>query len=340
MQSEEDTGLPAWTAANRPIENTDVVLWYVFGIHHVTRPEEWPVMAVGHRLVLAQAGRLLRPQPGARRPSVSDEEILAAIAAERAAMEDLLVRLVEAPTLLGQEAAGQAVMRDAFAELGLDAAWTCRSTPRRCAPIRAPPPSAGTWTGKTNVVAAWRAAVEPPDGRSLVLNGHIDVVSPAPESMWASPPFVARRDGDWLYGRGAGDMKAGLVAIVGRGARSPGAGAGARARRSTCSRVVEEECSGNGALACVLAGRTADAAIVTEPTSGGDPELSGRRALVPGAGERASPAHAGDAPEGQNAIEAAFPIISRAARPRGRAERGPARALRRAIRIRSTSTWG
>ncbi len=46
VQSEEDSGLPAWTAADRPIENTDVVLWYVFGIHHITRPEEWPVMAV------------------------------------------------------------------------------------------------------------------------------------------------------------------------------------------------------------------------------------------------------------------------------------------------------
>jgi primary-amine oxidase len=39
-----DAGLPAWTAADRPIENTDVVLWYVFGIHHITRPEDWPVM--------------------------------------------------------------------------------------------------------------------------------------------------------------------------------------------------------------------------------------------------------------------------------------------------------
>jgi primary-amine oxidase len=42
--SEVDTGLPAWTARDRPIENTDVVLWYVFGIHHITRPEDWPVM--------------------------------------------------------------------------------------------------------------------------------------------------------------------------------------------------------------------------------------------------------------------------------------------------------
>jgi primary-amine oxidase len=44
VQAAEDTGLPAWTRADRLIENTDVVLWYVFGIHHVTRPEDWPVM--------------------------------------------------------------------------------------------------------------------------------------------------------------------------------------------------------------------------------------------------------------------------------------------------------
>jgi len=42
--SARDTGLPAWTAADRSIEDTDVVLWYVFGIHHITRPEDWPVM--------------------------------------------------------------------------------------------------------------------------------------------------------------------------------------------------------------------------------------------------------------------------------------------------------
>lgn len=39
-------GLPEWTAADRPLENTDVVLWYVFGSHHVPRPEDWPVMPV------------------------------------------------------------------------------------------------------------------------------------------------------------------------------------------------------------------------------------------------------------------------------------------------------
>jgi primary-amine oxidase len=44
VQSERDSGLAVWTEADRPIENTDVVLWYVFGIHHITRPEDWPVM--------------------------------------------------------------------------------------------------------------------------------------------------------------------------------------------------------------------------------------------------------------------------------------------------------
>ena len=45
-QSAADTGLGEWTKADRSIENTDVVLWYVFGIHHITRPEDWPVMPV------------------------------------------------------------------------------------------------------------------------------------------------------------------------------------------------------------------------------------------------------------------------------------------------------
>jgi primary-amine oxidase len=39
-------GLPAWTKANRPIEQTDVVLWYTIGMHHMVRAEDWPVMPV------------------------------------------------------------------------------------------------------------------------------------------------------------------------------------------------------------------------------------------------------------------------------------------------------
>jgi primary-amine oxidase len=48
-------GLPAWTKADRPIENTDVVLWYTLGAHHITRPEDWPVMPAD------RAGFTLKP---------------------------------------------------------------------------------------------------------------------------------------------------------------------------------------------------------------------------------------------------------------------------------------
>ncbi|MDF2430407.1 MAG: primary-amine oxidase [Mucilaginibacter sp.] len=41
-------GLPEWTAQNRAVNNNDVVIWYVAGITHIVRPEEWPVMSVHH----------------------------------------------------------------------------------------------------------------------------------------------------------------------------------------------------------------------------------------------------------------------------------------------------
>ena len=45
-QSETDDGLTKWIADDEPLVNTDVVLWYVFGIHHITRVEDWPIMPV------------------------------------------------------------------------------------------------------------------------------------------------------------------------------------------------------------------------------------------------------------------------------------------------------
>lgn len=52
-QSLGQDGLPKWTQADRPLTNTDVVAWYNFGLHHVVRPEDWPVqpcVAVGFML--------------------------------------------------------------------------------------------------------------------------------------------------------------------------------------------------------------------------------------------------------------------------------------------------
>jgi len=44
MQHAGGDGLPKWTGANRAIENTDVVVWYTLGMHHVVRAEDWPVL--------------------------------------------------------------------------------------------------------------------------------------------------------------------------------------------------------------------------------------------------------------------------------------------------------
>lgn len=44
MQGGGPAGLPAWTAPNRPIEDTDIVLWHVFGLFRQPRTEDWPVM--------------------------------------------------------------------------------------------------------------------------------------------------------------------------------------------------------------------------------------------------------------------------------------------------------
>jgi primary-amine oxidase len=48
-------GLPAWIEQDRSIENADVVVWYTFGLHHLPRPEDWPVMPV------AYLGFMLKP---------------------------------------------------------------------------------------------------------------------------------------------------------------------------------------------------------------------------------------------------------------------------------------
>src|SRR6202162_5105465 len=54
-QHEGGDGLPRWTAADRPISDTDVVVWHSFGVTHVVRPEDWAVMPVEY------AGFLMAP---------------------------------------------------------------------------------------------------------------------------------------------------------------------------------------------------------------------------------------------------------------------------------------
>jgi acetylornithine deacetylase len=107
----------------------------------------------------------------------------------------------------------------------------------------------------------------PSTGPSLLLNGHIDVVPPGDESLWGADPFEPRLVDGWLYGRGAGDMKAGfamaLLAVEGLLESAPEAIAGPLSFLS----VIEEECTGNGTLAAAESGVLADAVLLPEPTN-------------------------------------------------------------------------
>jgi len=103
-------------------------------------------------------------------------------------------------------------------------------------------------------------------GRSLVLNGHVDVVPAGDRAAWTSDPWSgAVRDGA-VWGRGACDMKGGLAAMTMAVRAIQDAGYGLTGDLVLES-VVDEETGGPGTQSCIERGYRADAAIVTEPTN-------------------------------------------------------------------------
>ena len=114
--------------------------------------------------------------------------------------------------------------------------------------------------GRPNVIARLGGGH---GGRSLMLNGHIDVVGV--EGMTHAPWDPVVRDGR-IYGRGSSDMKAGVAAMCAAAARASAASGGAIDGEIIITAVVDEEYSSIGTRALVADGLRADAAIVTEPT--------------------------------------------------------------------------
>lgn len=118
------------------------------------------------------------------------------------------------------------------------------------------------WDGRPITVATVRGTG---GGRSLIVNGHIDVVSPGDLDRWTSPPFAAEiRDG-CIYGRGAVDMKGGVAAAIFalRALRE----IGARLCGDVIVEVVpDEETCAMGTVAAIERGYRADAGLVPEPT--------------------------------------------------------------------------
>jgi acetylornithine deacetylase len=102
-------------------------------------------------------------------------------------------------------------------------------------------------------------------GKSLLLNGHIDVVPARREDGWEHDPFAPQVADGRIVGRGACDMKGGIAAMVVAAEALADTGA-LRGDLVVCTNT-DEESSGVGALACARRGVTADFTIVTEPSA-------------------------------------------------------------------------
>ena len=166
------------------------------------------------------------------------------------------------------------------------------------------------FAGRPQLAARFRGAG---GGRSLLLNGHIDVVSSVPREAWTSDPNEPEvRDGK-LYGRGSCDMKGGIAAMALAAEVLVELGVRLAGDLVVCT-VTDEESTGAGGLAAVAHGIRADAGIVPEP-SGFDVWTSCRGSLMPTITVPGRPGHAGvgqpDWRQGGavNAIEKAMLII-------------------------------
>lgn len=231
--------------------------------------------------------------------------ILNAVDAGFDAQTAFLAELTAHPSTRGQEQSAQDFMAAEYGARGLVVdRWQIQLDQIRHLPGFSP--VLGDYADAVNVVATHQPRVA--KGRSLILNGHIDVVPAGPLDMWDTPPFAPHSDGGWMYGRGVGDMKAGLAAnlfaldALRRAGFQPAAPVFLQS-------VVEEECTGNGALACLARGYRADAALIPEPFA--ETLVSAQVGVLWFQVHlKGLPTHVAYAGKGANAIEAAPPIFA------------------------------
>ncbi|MGC8481888.1 MAG: M20/M25/M40 family metallo-hydrolase [Acidimicrobiales bacterium] len=191
--------------------------------------------------------------------SIDPDVLRAAIEEERDAGIALLMDLVRAQSTVGQEQGALRVLESTLEELGFSIRRIPIPSDIGADPLAGIPQ--GPYEGRFEVLGEMPRT----GGATLLLNGHIDVV-PADDKSWERDPFSPWTHDGWLYGRGAGDMKAGLVMAI----------MALRALRHLAPEcidhdisflgVIEEECTGNGTLAALRAGVQADVVVLPEPT--------------------------------------------------------------------------
>jgi acetylornithine deacetylase len=214
---------------------------------------------------------------------------------------DLVAELVRHQSVLGEEAGIQQFIASHMQLSGLETeSWDIDESLKEL-------PEAGDsgvpFEGRPNVAGIHRGTG---GGRSLIINGHIDVVSPEPVENWTKDPWAAEIIDGRMYGRGALDMKSGVAInlMLPRWLRDIGI---QTQGDIIVQSVIEEECTGNGALD--MSRRfSADAAVITEP-SGGTFTTAHVGVMWFKIRVKGRSAHAAVAPTGVNAISRTVPII-------------------------------
>lgn len=221
-----------------------------------------------------------------------------------AAQISFLQTLVREPSTLGHEAEIQRLIQATFRDMKLEV-HTFELDVGALSRLRGFSPPEWSYRDRPNVVGIWRTTGA--GGRSLVVNGHVDVVSPEPISHWSYDPWGAQIVGERMYGRGACDMKSGISAMVYAVKALQTIGVQLKGDVILQS-VIEEECTGNGTLACLDRGFVGDGCLIPEPLYG--------KALIAQVGVlwgrlkvRGRAAHVSGANQAINAIEKTYVLM-------------------------------
>ncbi|MFN8485750.1 MAG: ArgE/DapE family deacylase [Anaerolineae bacterium] len=195
---------------------------------------------------------------------MNTDEIDAAVEALRDDLVAFAQRMVQAASLPNEEHACQAVMAEQLTNMGLEVAVS----PVRFDALAGHPAFSDDGfspDARVNVIGRWTGTERDDPARSLILNGHVDVVPVGDEALWSVPPFGGVVKDGRLYGRGALDMKCGLVTGVFAIAALQRLGF-QPAHDVLVESVIGEESGGVGTLATIVAGHTAGGVVVLEPT--------------------------------------------------------------------------
>ncbi|HJV46568.1 MAG TPA: peptidase [Bacillota bacterium] len=217
---------------------------------------------------------------------------------------DWLTRYVQADSTQGNERIAQKLVADKLNQLGLEVeVWELDGEQLKKHDFFYSPRE--VFHGSPNVVGRWKGCG---GGRSILLNGHVDVVPVGDIGQWAHAPFSGVVLDGKMYGRGVTDMKGGNLASIYAIECLRDLGVQLKGDVVFHS-VVEEESGGAGTLAALLAGYTADAAIIPEPTHMRIfPKQQGSmwfRILIKGRS-----AHGGTRYKGISAIEKCIPVLA------------------------------